>query len=260
MFSGCRISNGVFDAVLCVPYYTYTSYSSNIKDIQKEEKQYLVNALKYVKPDGILMLIIKRYRMTKDMSSIIAKYLSNVSIIECTDNNDILIVGNRKKDKEADQELYYRLRKLYKKDFEYDNVADISLSISKTNLSVDAFKGCMYHQSMLRDVLSSGNLLEQFKQKLENTDSVEESKKPLLPFNVGQLGLVLTSGCLNGIIEEPEDNLHRKHYHVIKGSVIKKKDFVSSAEERGIVTTEEVTSNKVNINIIKPNGDILTLA
>ena len=32
----------------------------------------------------------------------------------------------------------------------------------------------------------------------------KQSTRPLLPFNMGQIGLVLTSGCLDGVVEEYE--------------------------------------------------------
>lgn len=262
MFSTCRISNGVFDAVFCMPEYTL--YSSQVQNknqySNKKERQYLINSLKFLKSGGLLMYVIKSYRMTKDMASVIAKYLNNVRIINCGYGN-VMIVGNRRKDKEPDQSLYERLRTLYSNDFEYDLIEDIRPEITKTTFNIDAFKGSLYHDSMLRDTIVNGSLLNKYMNSLSATDENEENRRPLLPFNVGQLGLVLTSGCLDGIVEETDpDDPNKKYYHVIKGSVAKKTEQNVSVNNKGVNVTEEVVSNKVNINVIKPNGDILTLA
>ena len=261
MFSTCKISNGVFDIVFSMPEYTIQSYSVQNKNqyTNKKERQYLVNSLKYLKPNGLLLYVIKKYRLTKDIASVIAKYLCDVKIIECSTDN-VMIVGNRRKDREPDQELYARLRQIYKNDFVYDEYYNYIPEISKTSFQIDAFKGSLYHDDMLKETITTGNLLNNFIESLSNIEEEHQTRRPLLPFSVGQLGLVLTSGCLDGIVEEPDIDGTGKHYHVIKGSVTKKKDKSTIAGENGSSTTEEVVSSKVNINIIKPNGDLLTLA
>lgn len=68
------------------------------------------------------------------------------------------------------------------------------------------------------------------------------------------IGLVLTSGCLDGIIEEDDG-----HRHLIRGRVSKQKTTESeySAHQSEITT---ITSNKVEINVLLPNGEYKILA
>ncbi len=78
--------------------------------------------------------------------------------------------------------------------------------------------------------------------------------RPLLPFNMGQIGLVLTSGCLDGVVEEYEGQ-----YHAIKGMVTKVRDFNNSRENND-ETSIETISNKVQINLLTPDGKFIELA
>jgi hypothetical protein len=88
-------------------------------------------------------------------------------------------------------------------------------------------------------------------QEIEQKDS---NVRPLLPFNMGQIGLVLTSGCLDGIVEEYEGQ-----YHAIKGMVTKIRDFNNNIEEND-ETSIETISNKVQINLLTPDGQFIELA
>ena len=89
-------------------------------------------------------------------------------------------------------------------------------------------------------------------QRVEKLD--ETIKNPLLPFNIGQLGLVLTSGCLDGIVDEGDG-----HSHLIKGRVSKQIVETETDTEKGIEITE-TTVNKVEINVLLPNGEFKVLA
>ena len=90
-------------------------------------------------------------------------------------------------------------------------------------------------------------------QKIKKTD--EDIRKPLLPFNIGQLGLVLTSGCLDGIVEEKDGNCH-----LIKGRVSKQVIQTETNIRQGLNEVTETTVNKVEINVLLPNGEFKTLA
>ena len=76
-----------------------------------------------------------------------------------------------------------------------------------------------------------------------------------MPFNLGQIGLILTSGELDGIVEEiPGVN------HVIKGMTVK---TVSSEEIRdsqtNTVTCKNTISNMVQLNAFTADGDFVSI-
>ena len=69
-------------------------------------------------------------------------------------------------------------------------------------------------------------------------------KRPLLPLNVGQLGLIGGSGLINGYIDCDSP-------HVIKGRIIKE---VRTRENEEMNTLTETRVNKMIFNILTPNG------
>jgi len=91
--------------------------------------------------------------------------------------------------------------------------------------------------------------------------SVEDTRRPLLPFSAGQLGLVLISGDINGVVEEPDTQCH----HIVKGSSKQRRDNKSEileTDDNGaplrIRRTESVYAS-TNVNIVLPNGHFVEL-
>ena len=82
---------------------------------------------------------------------------------------------------------------------------------------------------------------------------VSKDQSPLLPFNIGQVGLVLTSGCLDGVIEEMEGI-----NHVIKGMTTKV--MTTNREEMDDkVRCTETINNQVKINVFTADGKYIQL-
>ena len=82
----------------------------------------------------------------------------------------------------------------------------------------------------------------------------ESSNRPPLPFNIGQLGLVLTSGCLDGVVDEGNG-----YKHIVKGRVARTTNQERTQQE-STVTVEETVGNKVEINVLLPDGTHKVLA
>ena len=77
-------------------------------------------------------------------------------------------------------------------------------------------------------------------------------KRPPLPLHSGHLGLLLASGCLDGLVGEGDD------IHVVRGKVVK---TINTYEEmKGDVLEERsIESYQVSIKILTKDGDIITL-
>ena len=91
--------------------------------------------------------------------------------------------------------------------------------------------------------------------------SVKDTRRPLLPFSAGQLGLVLISGDINGAVQE-EDT---KCFHVVKGSSKQRRDNKSETiavddneQPMRIRRTESVYAS-TNVNIVLPDGRFVEL-
>jgi len=254
--SNCKISNGVFDVVYCDARDILLYSNDQIGKFQNEYNR-LINSLKYIKPDGLLIYMTYYFRFTKDISSILAKYLKDVHIFTMPDSKMVIVTGNRRKDKMPDQELFNRLRRLYKfNEFESDDPETAQFYVGKVNYDVPIFRGSVVTEGMVSQILEKHDLITDI---FDTNNNVSEAKRPLLPFSIGQLGLVLTSGCLDGVIEEKDSDNNTIGAHVIKGTVIKQKENVSSTTSDKFKTSEEIITNKVSINIFEPDGELLTL-
>lgn len=88
-----------------------------------------------------------------------------------------------------------------------------------------------------------------------------DTRRPLLPFSSGQLGLILISGDINGTIQEKDTNCR----HIVKGSSKQRRDVktqVLATDDHGQATriqrTESVYSS-TNVNVILPTGSLREL-
>ena len=258
---GSRISNDAFDMVYCINHIK-PQLDENMSggSISKVEKMHIINMLKYLRVDGIMMIAIPFYRMHKDICSLLAKQLQHVSVIkgmgDDEDKGIIYIVGQKCKSREVNEEIYEMLRKCYN----YNNVKYVhevqlaTFNLPNMSAEIDLFKGSILDTDELLNIVQTSGCLDSFFNRQKVKKIHENTIRPLLPFNVGQIGLVLTSGCLDGIIDEGDG-----HYHLVKGRVSKKKN-VERTVSNGVVQETEVISNRVEINIMLPNGNYKTLA
>lgn len=81
----------------------------------------------------------------------------------------------------------------------------------------------------------------------ESADLESRTRKPLLPLNLSQIGLVVASGLMNGLVD-------CEHPHVIKGRIVREKKQKNIPTDReGVAQISEVESNKIIFNILTGN-------
>lgn len=259
---GSRIQNDAFDIIIvnCPIKYTLNENLTN-SALVKLEKAYVQNIYKYIRTDGVALITIPYYRMHKDMCAMIAKYFKNIQIVkginkDQEEKNLIYILAQKDNSKTIDEEAFSAMRRLY----DYDNAPSFystelkNYEIPYNYIEIETFKGSILDMEEMFKIVENSGCMDYFFKKQEVEKISENQKQPLLPFNIGQIGLVLTSGCLDGIVDEGDGNCH-----LVKGRVSKK-----SSEEKeikdGVLETHETIANKVEINVILPNGEFKTLA
>lgn len=84
--------------------------------------------------------------------------------------------------------------------------------------------------------------------------SEEEIQHPLIPFSPGQLGLVLVSGKIDGVVTEPDGSAH-----VIKGSTYKTVTNTSSVEENGDMVDTVTYSTGTSVALLTASGKYVVL-
>lgn len=258
---GSRISNEVFDFTICTAKCEI-SLENNLgfAGLFKPEKNLIHQMLRYTRDEGVFFIAIPYYRLYKDICNLLAKNLKDIRIIKGIKEDKnvglVYIIGQKKTHKEIDKDTYNTIRKCY----DYSKIKTLEeidmpkYTLPGLNLEVDIFKGSILDAEELLSVLESSDCIDNFFEKQKVIKIHESTIEPLLPFNVGQIGLVLTSGCLDGIIEEGDG-----HSHLVKGRVAKKTEI--DRKVLGDKVEEiETCSNKVEINVLLPNGDFKVFA
>lgn len=256
---GSKISNDVFDVLFLVPEISWEAKMSMMGTLlEREEKASIRNTIKYLRTGGVFLYTIPHYRLTKEISLMFSKLLREVDVIRHTDSESampyITIIGYKDVVKEPRQEIYAMLTTL--------NYEEISFCtrlreyvVEGPAMEVQYFRGSVLDDNELEDIYINSGLYDSFWKKQDCSSKLTDTK-PLLPFNMGQIGLVLTSGCLDGIIEE-----YQGQYHAIKGMVTKVKKSTAEANNNNTEqTVTDVYSNIVQINIFGPDGEFIELA
>ena len=122
-----------------------------------------------------------------------------------------------------------------------DTLPTESYSLPDEPKRVEIFKGAVFNLGELRRQMSASKTIDMLFEK-SKIDGME--KRPLLPFNNGQIGLIGGSGYINGYVdcESP---------HIIKGRVVKE---IKKRENADAGTLTETRVNKMLFNILTPDG------
>lgn len=259
---GSRIQNNAFDVLYAMPVITYEIVEDDAFTNKRPEKIYIMDLFKYVRQDGLVVITMPYTRLYKDVCSMFAKHLKNIHVVKAgfTEFNSfglVHIIGQKDTAKAPREDEYKKLRRLFDISA-INNYSSLELIddyiLPNTGISIELFKGSTLDVEELNDLITKSNLMDKIWEGQKVAKTGENIKNPLLPFNIGQLGLVLTSGCLDGIVDEGNNN-----YHLIKGRVSKHSQCTVE-EQDGNVSTIETTINKVEINVLLPNGSYKTLA
>ena len=255
LLTGSRISNDVFDMMILTPQVSW-EYKLNQTGglVEKAEKAMFRNHIKHLRNNGIFVYTIPISRLTRDMALLISKTLDNVQVIKKEDNilKQVIIVGTKNQTRDPKEDIYAFLSKLKYEDV--SSVIEIKYNLASGGIKIpDFFRGSALDEEELLNLIANSGLMNSFWEKSINIE--KQSTRPLLPFNMGQIGLVLTSGCLDGVVEEYEGQ-----YHAIKGMVTKIRHNATTDEGNNEEVNVETISNKVQINIVTPDGDFIELA
>lgn len=254
---GSKISNDCFDIMQLTPPVSWMAELGATGNLlEKKEKHWLRNTIKYLRKDGILIFTIPVTRVTNDMAFVFSKLLSDVQVLKANSDvtlNYVHIIGKKNISKDSRKDVYAYLSNLNTM-AELPTELDFKYELASGGIiTPELFRGSVLDEEELEQIINTSGLMSSF-WKQHEIEQNESNIRPLLPFNMGQIGLVLTSGCLDGVVEEYEGQ-----YHAIKGMVTKVRDFNNSREDND-ETSIETISNKVQINLLTPDGQFIELA
>jgi hypothetical protein len=222
----------------------------------RSEKRFLVDTLSHLMIGGLLIYIIPYYRMTSDICRVLCDNFSDITVwkfcgSEFEKFKQAVILGVRQKRQDGSGQV----QALASLALEPDKLPELfSLSENRYALpaetrKVELFKGAEFNVAELAEQLKKSN---SFSKLFEKSKLDSAMKRPLLPLNIGQVGLIGGSGLINGLVEC--DTPHIIKGRIVKENHIRQEENLNSRGESMSTTVYETRSNKMIFNILSPEG------
>lgn len=241
-----RMSHEAFHGLFLNPPYMNVIGESGVK--ARSEKRFLVESMHHLMIGGILIYIVPYYRLTYDICRVICDNFKNVSVYrfltgEFKKYNQVVVLGVRKKKEDGSEmaEKLSQLAMLPDRIPAIDTLAYESYALPDIEKKVDLFKGANFNLGELQRQLATSKSIDMLFEK-SKIDAME--KRPLLPLNISQVGLIGGSGLINGYVE-------CEKAHIIKGRVIKE---IKKYEDENTNTMTETRVNRMLFNVLTPKG------
>lgn len=254
-FFHSRISHEAFHVMLLNPPYLSVLNESGGR--ARHEKRFLAESYEHLLYGGLLIYIIPYYRLTSDIARILCDNFTDLSTYcfmgeEFERFHQVAVFGTRKRREDGTALVASFLESVA----ESHNIPALSnlpegrYAVPAQPAEVPVFKGAVFNKVELARQLASSKSLTK---KLAKSALDSTIKRPILPLNVGQIGLIGGSGLINGLAmcDTP---------HVVKGRIIKTmnatEDVIQTDRLGNAVKTTrtETTSNQLVFNILTPSG------
>lgn len=247
-FFGSSVPPGRFHALLLNPPYLSCPGDGGSK---RMERAFLADTLPLLMKGGLLVYIIPYHRADSSVCRTLATYYKNLSVFrfragEFKKYKQIVFFGIRTEKHAAERtaEKIERLCLTPENIPLIDTVPKGLYSLPVKETAVPYFKGSVFDVEELAGQLKASDSLNLL---FESADLESRTRKPLLPLNLSQIGLVGASGLMNGLVD-------CEHPHVIKGRIVREKKQKNIPTDReGIAQISEVESNKIIFNILTEN-------
>lgn len=249
-----RISNEAFHLMLLNP--PYLSVMTEGGNNSRSEKRFLIDSISHLIYGGMLIYVIPYYRLTPDICRILCDNFGDLTVWKFMGEEfkrfkQVAILGTRIKRRDGSEFV----TELAESALKPDSIAEISdlpasrYSLPKIEKTVELFKGAEFNVSELAEQLGRS---KSFSRLFEKSKLDSEVKRPLLPLNIGQVGLIGGSGLINGLVEC--DTPHIIKGRIVKENTINKEENMNSKGEIIGETVHETRSNKMIFNLLTPQG------
>lgn len=240
-----RMSRDAFHLLFLNP--PYISVMKEGGGNTRAEKKFLVDSIYHLMDGGVLVYIIPYYRLTSDICRILCDNFSDLRVYRFAESEfkkfrQVAVMGV-KKPKADGSEL---VEGLMQRVSDADSIPPIqtlpaeSYVLPAQEKKVELFKGAKFNLGELQRQLEGSKSLDGLFEK-SSLDARE--KRPLLPLNVGQVGLIGGSGLINGYVD-------CENPHILKGRIIKEMKKTDGADG----TLVETRVNKMVFNVLTPYG------
>jgi methylase of polypeptide subunit release factors len=244
-FFHSQISHDAFHALFLNPPYLSVT---NEKGKARHEKRFLVDSLCHLTGGGVLMYVVPHYRLTPDICRVLCDNFEDITVWRFLGKEfgrfkQVAVFGRKIKRSDGSDGVPGLLRLAMNPAAipTLDQIGEGRYALPDKEKKVEIFKGAEFNvhelARQLKNSKSIGKLFERSK-----LDAMK--RRPLLPLNIGQIGLVGGSGLINGLIECDAP-------HVLKGRIVKK---VKRIENKDASEVTETRVNQMVFNILTPEG------
>ena len=239
-----RISRDVFHLVFLNPPYLSVMQEGGSR--ARSEKQFLVDSLYHLMDGGLLIYIIPYYRMTSDICRILCDNIEDIQMFRFLDNEfkkfrQIAVMGIKKPKSDGSD----KVEKLVQAASDIEHMPPITdleterYILPEREKNVELFKGAVFNMGELKRQLAGSKSMDFL---FEKSVLDAREKRPLLPLNTGQIGLIGGSGLINGYIDCDSP-------HILKGRIIKETKKYDNGD-----TLSQTHVNKMVFNVLTPQG------
>lgn len=248
-FFHSRISLNAFQGLWLNPPYLSVPSENGTRRL---EKSFLADSMRLLQIGGIMVYIIPYYRATPDVCRVICENFTDLRVHKFIGKEferfkQVVFIGRRIERREAEK----MAKKLSEYMLDADKIPLITdlpkecYEMPAATKNVELFKGAVFNVNELADQLKKSPSIERL---FEERTLDNRERRPLLPLNLSQVGLVGASGLMNGLVECDTP-------HIIKGRIVKeKKTKIGVEDENGKTAVREITSNKLIFNVLTPTG------
>ena len=248
-FFHSRISLNAFQGLLLNPPYLSVPSENGSRRL---EKSFLADSMRLLQIGGIMVYIIPYYRATPDVCRVLCENFEDLRVHKFIGKEferfkQVAFIGRKIERREANK----MAKKLSEYMLDADKIPLITdlpkecYEMPAATKKVELFKGAVFNVNELADQLKKSPSIERL---FEERTLDNRERRPLLPLNLSQVGLVGASGMMNGLVECDTP-------HIIKGRVVKeKKTKIGTENEEGKMAIREITSNRLIFNVLTPTG------
>jgi hypothetical protein len=251
-----RISQEAFHLILLNPPYmsVMTESGSNARS----EKRFLIDCYNHLIYGGLMIYVIPYYRLTSDICRVLCDNFDDLTVWkfmggEFEKYKQIAVMGLRCKRRDGSKMVQELASQVLKPDTlrELSELPEGRYRLPETAGKVNLFKGAQFNVYEMAEQLKRST---SFTKLFEKSKLDTRYKRPLLPLNIGQVGLVGGSGLINGLVEC--DTPHIIKGRIVKENIVSGEENLNSKGDLISTTVIETRSNKMVFNLLTPQGFI----
>jgi hypothetical protein len=255
-YEDARISNAAFSCLFLNPPYDWDAATESDEDnSERKERTFLKGTVRYLQPEGLLIYIVPQKGVSRDIAKILSYRFEDFNVFrfpgkEYQEYKQIVLFGAKKQESYLNEKEFDRLKSIPDETLEEIPYSEKPIYGLPSSKPVTLFRSSVIDEAELEKELKSSILWEKLKGYRKYGE--KDVERPPLPLHTGHLGLLLASGCLDGIVGEGEDK------HIVRGKV-EKVSYKQDEYKGDVLIEKEIESHRVSIKILRKDGEIVTL-